>query len=81
MPSTPPVKLGFQLAVSGVGDDVLLPAALCGEPADVEHEVGPFHTLAIGGPRRPTLLAGLAAHLALLQGTRTLSISVPEKDL
>lgn len=64
--SSPPVQLCLQLAVSSVGHDVLLSAALRGDAADVEHEVGPLHSGAIWGPQGAARLPRFTAHLALL---------------
>lgn len=49
--SSPPVQLCLQLAICSVRHDVLLPAALCGDAADVQHEVRPFHSGAVWGPQ------------------------------
>ena len=54
--SCPPVQLRLQLAVRSVRHDVLLPAALRGDAADIQHEVGPFHSGAVRRPQGPARL-------------------------
>lgn len=61
-----PIQFGLQLAVGCIGYDVLLSTALRGHRTHVQHKVCPLHPLSIWGAGRPTGLARLAAHLALL---------------
>lgn len=61
-----PIQFRLQLAVGCIGYDVLLSTALCGHRTHVQHKVCTLHPLSIWGAGRPTGLARLAAHLALL---------------